>query len=210
VKLFIVGASGGTGREIVEQALERGHEVTAFARTPGKIKTRHRRLSVAQGDVLDPPSIERAIAGHDAVLCALGHKRFFIKTSILSRGTANIIAAMKGHGIKRFVCETALGIGDTRGRMGLYYTLFVIPVILWFYFRDKEKQEHLIRESPLDWVIVRPAQLTNGKRRGTYRHGSAIGGWILTAMISRADVADFMLNQLDSDLYLRKTPGLAY
>ena len=190
--------------------MAQGHTVTAFVRNPEKVKTSHERLSIARGDVLDPESVESAVRGKDAVLSALGHKRWFIKTSILSDGTKNVIAAMEKHGVKRFVCVTSLGIGDSRGRLGLFYTLFIIPFITWFYFRDKEKQERIIRESSLDWVIVRPGQLTNGKRRGVYRHGSKIGSYITTVRISRADAAEFMLKQVSDDSFLRRTMGVAY
>ena len=93
--------------------------------------------------------------------------------------------------------------------MGLYYTLFVIPVIVWFYFRDKERQEALIRNSALDWTIVRPGQLTNGRKRGAYKHGTGLGNYLWTVRISREDVADFMLRQLNDDTYLRKSPSVA-
>ncbi|HLF14399.1 MAG TPA: SDR family oxidoreductase [Bacteroidota bacterium] len=209
MNILLIGATGGTGRAILEQALERGHRVTALVRRPEKVTTKHERLTVVKGNVLEPVSLGKAMPGHDAVLSALGHKRWFVKTTILSEGTRNIIAAMERHGVKRFVCETALGIGDTRGRMGLYYTLFVIPVIIWFYFRDKELQEECIRKSTLDWIIVRPGRLTNGRKRGTYRHGASIGNWLWTVCISRASVADFMLMQLADDTYLRKSPVVA-
>ena len=210
MNLLIIGATGGTGRALVEQALAQGHHVTALVRNPAKLATKHERLTVVTGNVLDYESVEKAVQGKDAVLSALGHKQWFIKTTILSKGTANIIAAMQHHGVERFVCETTLGIGDTRGRMGLYYTLFVIPVIVYFYFRDKELQERYIRESSLHWVIVRPGQLTNGKKRGSYRHGFDIGSWLSTPTISRADVADFMLKQLTDNSYLHKAPVVAY
>jgi putative NADH-flavin reductase len=210
MNLLIIGATGGTGRELVQQALAQGHSVTAFVRNPSRMKIAHEHLEIKQGDVLDFESVERAVQGKDAVLSALGHKQWFIKTSILSEGTKNIIAAMEKHGVKRFVCETTLGIGDTRGKLGLYYTLFVIPVIVYFYFRDKERQERYIKESALDWIIVRPGQLTSGKKRNVYRHGLDIGNRILTVSISRADVADFMLKQLTDNLYLHKTPAVAY
>jgi uncharacterized protein YbjT (DUF2867 family) len=90
----------------------------------------------------------------------------------------------------------------------LYYTLFVIPVILPFYFWDKTRQERAIAKSDVDWVIVRPAMLTSGEKRGVYRHGANIGSFFWTARISRADVADFMLNQLASDTYLETAPGV--
>jgi nucleoside-diphosphate-sugar epimerase len=148
--------------------------------------------------------------GQEAVLSALGHKRFFYPTRILSEGTRNVLRAMETHGVPRLACVTSLGIGDSAGRMGLYYTLFVIPVILPFYFWDKTRQERMIARSNLDWVIVRPGALTNGEKRGLYRHGRQVGSFLLTVRISRADVADFMLNQLESDTYLRTSPGVCW
>jgi len=210
MNLLIIGATGGTGRALVEQALAQAHIVTAFVRNPRKVRITHERLTIVEGDVLDYDSVDRAVKGKDAVLSALGHKRWFMRTTILSRGTKNIITAMERHGVKRFICETSLGVGDSRGRLGLYYTLFVIPFIVYFYFRDKGRQEQLIRESSLDWVIVRPGQLTNGRKRGVYRHGERIGSYIFTVRISRADVADFMLKQLSDNSYLRQAVGVAY
>jgi nucleoside-diphosphate-sugar epimerase len=154
--------------------------------------------------------VEAAVRDQEAVISALGHKRFFHPTRILSEGTGNLLRAMQIHGVPRLVCETSLGIGDSAGRMGLYYTLFVIPVILPFYFWDKTRQERAIAASKLEWVIVRPGVLSNAERRGTYRHGHHIGSFILTVRISRADVADFMLNQLQDDTYLRTAPGVCW
>ena len=156
MKLLIIGATGGTGRELVKQVLAGGHVVTALVRNPGKLKITHPGLYIVKGNVLDQSIVEEALAGQDAVLSALGHKRFFIYTSILSEGTKNIITAMEKHQVKRFICITSLGINDSRFKLGLYYTLFVIPVILFFYFRDKAKQEKMIRNSNLNWTIIRP------------------------------------------------------
>jgi len=148
---------------------------------------------------LDYASVEDAMRRQEAVISALGHKQFFRPTRILSDGTRNILRAMEAHGVSRFVCETSLGIGDSAGRMGASYTLFVIPLILPFYFWDKTRQERLIAASGAEWIIVRPGALTNGERRGTYRHGRHVGHFLGTARISRADVADFMLNQVADD-----------
>src|SRR5512147_3139820 len=112
MRILIVGATGGTGRELVEQALERGHEVTAFARRPEAVAVRHERLRVARGDVMDAASVAAAVAGQEAVLSALGHKRWLYPTRILSQGTANVLDAMAKQGVRRFVCETSLGVGD--------------------------------------------------------------------------------------------------
>src|SRR5205085_6550182 len=153
---------------------------------------------------------EVAVGGHDAVVSALGHKRFFYPTRILSDGTRNVLQAMEAHGVRRFVCETALGIGDSVARMGLYYTLFVIPIILPFYFWDKTRQEQVIANSRTDWIIVRPGALTNGAPRGRYRHGVGVGSYLRTVRISRADVAAFMLDQLTNATYVAATPGVSW
>jgi nucleoside-diphosphate-sugar epimerase len=164
---------------------------------------------VVQGNVLDYSSLESAMQGHDAALCALGHKQVFRPTRILSEGTANVLRAMRTHGVRRFVCETALGLGNSAARMGVYYTFFVIPVILPFYFWDKARQEKVVADSEADWIIVRPGALTNGPKRGGYRHGEHIGSFLKTVRISRADVADFMLNQLTDNTYLKSAPGIS-
>jgi len=170
MRVLVIGATGGSGRQLVAQALERGYHVTALVRNPARLPARSAGLSVVVGDVLDPPSVVAAVKGQDAVLSALGHKRWFYPNRILSEGTRTILAAMAGQGVRRFICETALGIGGAWWRMGLSYTLLVRPFVLPFYFSDKVRQEALIRASGLDWTIVRPGVLTNGPRLGTYRH----------------------------------------
>jgi hypothetical protein len=94
--------------------------------------------------------------------------------------------------------------------LGVYYSLFVIPFILPFYWYDKERQERVVRASNVEWIIVRPAQLTNGRKRGTYKHGPRVGNYLWSLSIARADVADFMLNQVGATPYLRQAPGLSY
>jgi putative NADH-flavin reductase len=208
-RVLIVGATGGTGRQLVAQALERGFTVTALVRNPSRLPVDHPRLTVVRGDVLDASSVEAAMRGQEAVLSALGHKQYFYPTRILSEGTSNILRAMETHRVRRLVCETSLGIGDSAGRMGLYYTLFVIPLILPFYFWDKTRQERIIARGNADWVIVRPGALTNGAKRGRLRHGSRVGSFLWTVRVSRADVAEFMLDQLASNTYLWAAPGVA-
>lgn len=207
-RVLIVGATGGTGRELVKQALEHGYAVTALVRDPARLAIEHPRLTVARGNVLDPQSVAAAMRGQDAVLCALGHKRYFYPTRILSEGTRNVVAAMAANGSRRLVCITSLGIGDAAFRLGLLYTFFNIPVVLPFYFWDKTRQERAIAGSAVEWVIVRPGALTNGDKRGRVREGRGVGNPLWTVRVSRADVAAFMLNQLASDTYLRAAPGV--
>ena len=209
-RLFILGATGGTGRQLITQALERGYTVTAFVRDPSKMKVEHPQLKVLQGNVLDYASVETAVRDQEVVISALGHKRFFYPTHILSEGTRNLLRAMETHGVPRLVCETSLGIGNSAGLMGLYYTFFVVPVVLPFYFWDKTRQEKLIAASKLEWVIVRPGVLTNRKKRSAYRHGLDLGNFLWTVNISRADVADFMLNQITDDTYLQTAVGVCW
>jgi len=209
-RVLIVGATGGTGRQLVAQALARGYEVTALVRKPSPLGIEHPRLTVVRGNVLDGASVDAAVRGCEAVLSALGHRRYFYPTRILSEGTANLLRAMERHGARRLVCETALGIGDSVGRLGLLYTFFIVPAILPFYFWDKTRQERAIATSRAEWVIVRPAALNNGALRGRVKQGRGVGNFLWTARISRADVAAFMLDQLESDAHLGTAPGVSW
>jgi nucleoside-diphosphate-sugar epimerase len=209
LRVLVIGATGGTGRQLVQQALALGHQVTAFVRDPARLQIEHSKLRVAKGDVLDYPSVESAMRGQNAVLSALGHKRFFYPNRIQSDGMRNILRAMNACDVPRLICETALGIGSSVGRLGLPHTFFILPLILPFYMWDKLRQEELIIASDRDWVIVRPGVLTNGPARGSYRHGPGAGSYLWPVGISRADVADFMLKQLAADSYLGTAPGTA-
>jgi nucleoside-diphosphate-sugar epimerase len=135
---------------------------------------------------------------------------FLRRKTTLSEGTRKIVHAMREHGVKRFICESSLGVGDSHGKLGLLYNLLLIPLLLRNIFADKAVQEQIIKDSLTEWVIVRPAALTNGPRTGVYIVGANIGDWLYSAKISRADVADFMLKQLTNTEYLGKTPGISY
>ncbi len=209
MKLLIFGATGGTGLELVKQALAEGHEVTAFARTPSKLAIQHPKLRVAQGDILDAASIEKAMEGQDAVLSTLGGKTTKQNTT-MSDGTKNIIRAMEKFGVRTFICETAWGVGDSRPYSGFIYGKIMIPFFLKHPYADKEIQERYIRESGLDWVIVRPTRLTNGAKTGKYHVVTDYSQANIKGTISRADVAEFMLEQLLSKSHLRKTVGVSY
>lgn len=207
VKLLIFGATGSIGRELVKQALEQGYMVTAFARTPAKIETKHVNLTVIQGDVMNPNSVERAIRGHDAVLCSLGAG---LKGTVRAEGTQNIIRAMEKAGIRRFICQSTLGVGDSRDNLSAYWKYIMFGLLLRRAYADHVRQEQYVKQSRLDWTIVRPAAFTDGDRTGEYRHGFSGTDKTTTLEISRADVAAFMLKQLVDDTYLHATPGLSY
>ncbi len=209
MRLLIIGSTGGTGRELVNQALEQGHEVTALARNPEKLNVKHRHLHTMKGDVTHLQCVEQAVGGQDAVLCALGTK-VLRKNSIQSDGTRNIIRAMRHHCVQRLVLESSLDVGDSRGQLGFFFAHIIRPIFLRNIFADKEVQEKLVMESPLEWIIVRPAYLTNGPRVGKYRAGFSTTDRSIKRKISRADTADFMIKQVEDNTYLRKTPGLSY
>jgi len=209
MKLIIFGATGGTGSQLVRQALENGHDVTAFARSPEKLGLDHQRLKLFKGDVLDLVSVQQAMLRQDAVLCSLGAPAMN-KKGLRSNGTKNIIHAMEKEGVRRFICQSALGCGDSHSLLPFHYKYFIIPLMLRYVYADHEIQERYIRESKLEWTIIRCAALTNGRYTNSYWHGFEVTGKPLTMKISRADVAGFMLKQLEDDTYLQKAPGISY
>lgn len=209
MKLIIFGSTGGTGRQIVTQALEQGHDVTAFARNPERLDKKHEKLQVIKGNVLDFASVERAIQGQDVVLCTLGLPPMD-KSNLRANGTKNIIRAMEKTGVKRFICQSSNGVGDSRDTLPFLMKYLIVPFMLRRAFADHEIQENYIKESQLDWIIVRPAALTDGEHTGSYQHGYTADNKTVTNKISRADTADFMLKQLADNDYLHKTPSISY
>ncbi len=209
MKLIIFGPTGSTGRQVVTQALEQGHDVTAFARSPEKLDQKHEKLQVIKGNVLDFASVERAIQGQDVVLCTLGLPPTD-KSNLRANGTKNIIRAMEKTGVKRFICQSSAGVGDSRDTLPFLMKYLIVPFMLRRAFADHEIQENYIKESQLDWIIVRPTVLTDGERTGSYQHGFTADNKTVTSKISRADTADFMLKQLVDNHYLHKTPCISY
>jgi putative NADH-flavin reductase len=207
MKLIIFGATGGTGQQLVEQALAAGHEVTVFARQGGVMS----RARVVTGDVLDRATVADAIIGHDAVLSALGtrpHSRrgpWNVHVDICSGGIASMIPAMQSAGVKRVIAMSSQGVGDSKldklGTLGA-------SLLLGKTFRDKLAMEVMLADSDREWVVVRPGMLVNSKARGRFR--CDVDGTIEGGKICRADVAAFMLQQLESDEWLRKRPVLVW
>jgi putative NADH-flavin reductase len=213
MKIVIFGAAGSTGRVLVEQALEKGYAVTGFDRQTQALMTiQHPKLSIVQGDIFNADQVEAAIAGQDAVLCVLG-VRPGVTIPVCSKGTENIIAAMQKVGVKRFICQSAFVVAALDGERR--EVSWILPLSLKLFpkvksmFADKVIQEREVQQSDLDWIIIRPATLTDGPKTGNYKAGVplSIG---LNAKISRADVADFLLKQVVDDTYLRRVPRLRY
>ena len=207
MKVLIIGASGATGQILMHEALAQGHEVTALARDPSALASEDHRLRVLQGDALDASSVEAAVAGQDAVLSALG-TRSARPTTLFSESTHNIISAMNKHGVLRLVCITGIGAGDSKGHVGFLYDRVMLPFVVKNIYEDKTRQEEAIKQSDLEWVIVRPARLTDESAKGEYN--VFLGGSYTAKTISRADVAAFMLAQLTDDTYVHKMPVISY
>lgn len=208
MNIIVFGATGTTGHAVVQEALERGHTVTAFVRTPSKVTTSHANLAVFQGDVLDMVSVLQAIQGHDAVLVSLGAG---LKGTVRSEGTKNIIKAMQQTHIRRLIVQSSLGVGDSRDNLNFYWKHIMFGMLLRNAYNDHIRQEDYVKQSNLDWTIVRPAALIEGARTsGQYRHGFSPTDKTTALEISIADVAEFMVTQLVDDTYRCGTPGLSY
>ena len=221
MRLVIFGPTGGTGRRLVERAIAEGHDVTAFVRNPQRLTARHERLRIVVGDAFDQDSVGEAVAGNEAVICVLGSRKpsnpLFPHRpgdphGVASAGSENIISAMKEHGLRRFVCQSAWGVGESKRDpdfAGAFFMRVLVPPLLRDEYADKEAQEKAIEASDLEWIIVRPMLLTNGPWTNDYRAGVDLTpGW--RPYISRADVADFLMRQLTDDTFLRNTPAIGY
>ena len=207
MNVLVIGATGTIGRQLVKQTLNEGNSVTALVRDLSKLNIEHPSLEVVTGDVLNQPSLSRVMPGHDAVMVALGAG---MKGGIRATGTQNVIQAMKKNGIKRLICLSSLGVGESRGNLNFFWKYIMFGVLLRRAMKDHIAQENYVRKSELDWTIVRPAAFTDGEATGIYQHGFGPKKKGLTLKISRADVAHFFVNQLKDRNYLLASPGLSY
>jgi putative NADH-flavin reductase len=209
MNVVVCGATGSIGREVVDQALDQGHAVTAVARDLSRLTMDHPRLTLAPADVTDSVAVEKVIAGHDAVICVLGSGKKVTGT-VRSEGTRTIIQAMQKLGVRRLICQSTLGAGDSWGNLDFYWKYIMFGFLLRQVFADHERQEALVRNSSLDWTIVRPGAFVDGPRTGHYRHNFSAADRTISLRISRADVADFILRQLSDQSSLHQAPGLSY
>lgn len=209
MKIAVIGASSGTGKQVVLQALEQGHIVKAFARNPAKLNVEHPNLILVKGDVRHLSDIEQGIKDSEAVICTLGAPASD-KSKIRTEGTKNIIQAMQSQQQKRLICLSSLGYGDSRPMLPFMLKYIIMPFILKHVMADHENQEAAIKESNLDWTIIRPGNLTDGLPTGAYKYGfSYTDKNIKIKKITRADVANFMLKQIQDNTYLQKSVGIS-
>lgn len=201
--IVLFGATGGVGRQVVTQALAAGHTLKVGIRPSSTFTVQHPNVRVEMGNVLDRDWVRSLVAGQDAVLSTLGPNQSG-PVSLCTNAVANMLAAMEQHRVRRIVVVSAYGAADSHHR-NLY------NLMLWLAVKekmiDKERMEAMLRQSDVDWTIVRPPALTNGPLSHHYRVGTNLRMG-LTSKISYADVADFMLQQLTSTHYLRQAPAI--
>ncbi len=198
MRILIVGASSGTGRCAVEACLRGGHQVTAFARSAGKIEARAGLLPF-RGDAMSPADVDAAIRGQEAVIVTLGIRENPLRVrlglqqtplNVRSQGTANVVAAMQRHGVRRLIAQTTYGIGTSRGRLSLGWAL-TFKLLLGPQIADSERQEMAVRSSGLDWTLVQPVGLVD---RDTGRPPfTSETSRVRSMQVSRLDVAEFLM-----------------
>ena len=210
-KVLIIGASRGIGLETVKAALLAGHNARALARSAASIPVQNAGLEKVPGNALDIGTIRSVLEGVDVVVQTLGvdiaPRSIFERTTLFSQSTRILVDAMKIADVKRLIAVTGLGAGDSRGHGGLLYDAVVFPLFLKRVYDDKDVQEWIIRSSGLDWTIVRPGLLTNRPASGRYRILTAAHHWRF-GLISRADVADFIVRQIEDRALIHATPLL--
>ncbi len=209
MNILIIGATRGIGAELLNQALSKKHQVTVLARDPAGIQSNEIDLRLIRGDILDDDAVDSAVEGQDAVCLTIGRGPTRKPVTLFSEGTRSVIWAMRRHSVNRLICVTGIGAGDSKGHGGFLYDRIINPLLLKTIYEDKDIQEALIQGSDLEWVIPRPGFLTDGPRTESYKALTELQG-VKAEKISRADVAHFMLSQLDSMTHLGKTPLLTY
>ncbi|MFZ6766868.1 NAD(P)-dependent oxidoreductase [Undibacterium sp. Di26W] len=209
MKLLVLGATGGTGRHIVEQALARGHQVTALVRSPQKAADL-KGVTLVTGDARNAMSLRQAVKGQDAVISALGTAVSpFKEVRSLSTATRELVSAMKAEHVSRLVCITGLGAGDSAGHGGFAFDKLIFPLLLRKVYADKNRQESIIRDSGLEWIIVRPTVLNDKTRRDSIRALTDLSDFH-GGSISREDVASFVLDQVSANTWLHRSPLITW
>lgn len=209
MKILVLGATGATGRLIVSKALAEGHDVVALVRSKAKAEDLT-GAELVEGDARDAAALTRAIAGCDAVVSSLGTAMSpFREVTLLSTATRALVGVMEQQNIRRLLCITGLGAGDSRGHGGFFFDRLLLPLMLRKVYEDKDRQEDAIRGSTLDWTIVRPTVLNDKPARGRIKALTDLSG-VHGGTIARADVADFVVQQLTANTWLRKSPLITW
>jgi uncharacterized protein YbjT (DUF2867 family) len=204
MRLLIVGASGGTGRQAVLSALAQGHAVRAWSHEPHEIAFMHPRLECCAGDAREAAVARRALAHIDAVVCALGSTDGVRPSSICSDGTQCIVDAMRERKVRRIVAVTSMG---TTHKLGPVHNYVLDPLVLHNIYDDKRRQENILEASGLEWTVVRPGRLTNGRDRRDAV--ASLDGPLPGVLVSRAALARFLIEEVQRRRFIHMSPYYA-
>ena len=203
MRILVFGATGRVGRLVIEEALSRRHQMTALVRASQKVGELRSRIRVVQGDALDARAVEEAVDGQDAVIYTLGAGNVR-HTTLFSESTRVLLTAMNQHTIRRLICVTGVGAGETKGHGGFLYDRILYPLFTKGIYADKDKQESLIRDSQTDWTIIRPAPFRRDTPAGPLRAVTDVDEVTLRA-ISRLEVAQFLVDEAEQNHYVRRS-----
>jgi putative NADH-flavin reductase len=204
MKILVIGGTRGLGQAVVRAAYEAGHTLTVLARHAAELEAPVTGVRMVVGDVGDAADVERAVAGQDAVVWTVGVAPTRRPVHVFSRGTQFMLASMERFGVRRLLCVTGVGAGDSKGQGGFLQAAIMRPLLRRTIFEDKDRQEAQIRASSLDWTIVRPAPMSDGPATGNYA-ARVLPDIALARRIRRADVALFIIRNLAASEYLRKS-----
>jgi len=205
MKIIVIGAGGRTGGAVVEQAVAAGHEVTAFVHKANEYNVTNVR--VVEGDAADSAAMDAAVLGQDAVIDTIGGKTPYKKTTLESSAASTIITAMQRNGVRRLVVSSMLGVGESKANASIFLRLLV-ATFLRGANKDKAAMESAVKSSGLDWVILRPAILTDDSATGNVRvFDTETGG--KAHKITRTDLASFMIARISGSKYLRQAVTIA-
>lgn len=207
MRIVVFGASGRTGREVVRRALSRGHTVTAFVRQSARLPIVDPHLEVIEGDVANLTAVQGAIAHQDAVVSSLGVGKPLKHDPDVIAGVQHIISGMQAQGVRRLIYQSFIGVTESRSAVG-FVLRYIAPLPLRHEIADHEAKEALVKASPTEWTIVRPPKLTDGPASGTYRVGEHISTGKPIPLLSRADVAQFIVQELEHPVFVLKAVRL--
>jgi putative NADH-flavin reductase len=207
MKIAVIGATRGIGLALTQAALKEGHRVTALVRVPTEMSLVHAHLRIIPGDAQDFQAIAKVVEGQDVVCVCLGTANVVKHITLFSRCAEHLSQTM--HADQLLIALTGIGTGDSKGHGSWLYDHVFLPIVLRRMYADKDRQEAIIKRHIARWIIVRCGFLNNGPRTGRYRALTDLSG-IKGGTISRADVADFMLEQAKSPQFIGQTPLLIH
>ena len=208
MKIAILGGTRGIGRELVRRAVESGYQVTVLARDPSRLDATAQGLTVVKGDACDPDAVANLVADQGAICSCLGVPPSRKSVSVFSESASLIVDQIPSDDGPRILAITGVGAGDSRGHGGFFYDKIIFPLLLKRMYEDKNRLEQLLRDSKANWTIIRPGLLRNGPRTGKYQIFDDLTG-VTLGKISRADVADFMVSELEQPKYERRVVNLS-